>query len=73
MRNHSDPSNGEFDERKVTEQVAAHLYDRFPHVDHARVDAVAADRVHAFADARIKDYIGPLAEHQARALLSRAS
>ncbi|MET0162199.1 MAG: hypothetical protein ABW204_06055 [Microbacteriaceae bacterium] len=71
MRNHAEPNP--YDERKVTEQVAAHLYDRFPQVDHERVDAVAAERVHAFADARIKDYVGPLAEHQARAELSRAS
>ena len=31
--------------------------------------SVAAERVHAFADAPIKDYVGPLAEHQARAEL----
>ena len=71
MRNHAETPH--YDERKVTEQVAAHLHDRFPHVDPDRVDAVAAERVHAFADARIKDYVGPLAEHQARAQLGRAS
>lgn len=71
MRNHAEPIP--YDERKVTEQVAAHLYDRFPQVAHERVEAVAAERVRAFADARIKDYVGPLAEHQARAELSRAS
>jgi hypothetical protein len=57
------------DEQKVTGQVASHLKDRYPDRDPAELDALAAERVHAFAEAPVKDYVGPLAEHQAREAL----
>lgn len=59
-----------YDEQQVIEQVASHLQDRFPDRDPGVIDEVAADTVHGFADAKVKDYVGPLAEHRARDILN---
>ncbi len=65
--------NQDYDERQVIEQVSSRLRDRFPDREPAAVDAVSAEVVHEFANARIKNYVGPLAEHRARDVLKHST
>jgi hypothetical protein len=65
--------DAEFDEHATAEQVARSLRDRFPDVDPAEVDRVAAEQVHSLADAPVKDYVDVLAERESRGILRDAS
>lgn len=60
----------DYDEQQVIEQVAMHLHDKFPERDAEAIDELASETVHEFADAKVKDYVGPLAEHKARDVLN---
>lgn len=60
------------DEAKIARVVTAHLDARFPSVGTEQIEAIAERRVHErFAHARIKNFVGILAERDARAELLR--
>jgi hypothetical protein len=63
----------EYDEAQVIEQVASRLRDKFPERDEEAITAVTEEVVHEFIDAPVKNYVGPLAEHQARDVLRHST
>jgi hypothetical protein len=60
------------DEEKIARVVTEHLDARFPSMAREQVEAVAHRRVHdRYVHARIKNFVGIIAERDARAELAR--
>ncbi|MET0297128.1 MAG: hypothetical protein ABW024_06975 [Microbacterium sp.] len=52
-------------EEAAVEKVVDRLAARFPTLDHEHVEDVVETEVHEFDDARVRDYVPVIVEHQA--------